>query len=84
MYQLAKIIDSLFSFIYLLLVIRILLSWIPHNPYNQIVQFLYTVTDPILKPFRDMIPPIAGMDISPMIAFMALGIVKNLIFQIFF
>ena len=39
------------------LLIRIVLSWVPHNPYNQAVRFLYRITDPVLIPIRKLIPP---------------------------
>jgi YggT family protein len=80
MYQ---IIDMIFTFFYLVLIARTLLSWIPHNPYHPIVTFIYTATDPILKPFQNIIPPIGGtLDISPILAFIALELIKKLIFSI--
>jgi len=58
--------------------IRVLLSWIPHDPYNQIIQILYRITEPILKPIRDILPMQSmGMDFSPIAAFFLLGFVKK-------
>ena len=80
--QLYFIADKLFQFLYIALMIRIVLSWIPHNPYHPIIEFLYKVTDPILNPFRSLIPPIGGFDLTPIFAFVALGVLKNITFMI--
>jgi YggT family protein len=57
---------------------RILLSWLPifgiHvDRYNPIARILYDITDPILEPFRRIIPPIGMVDISPMVAVLVLN-----------
>ncbi|GAB6158919.1 hypothetical protein JCM39194_21190 [Desulfotomaculum varum] len=64
----------------MMLLIRILLSWIPHNPYNPIARFLYETTDPYLNIFRRFIPPIGMIDISPIIAFLVLRMIQQFIF----
>tara|TARA_Y100000590_G_C15502150_1_gene932055 strand:+ start:630 stop:866 length:237 start_codon:yes stop_codon:yes gene_type:complete len=67
----------MFEILNLLLVTRILLSWIPHNRYHPILNFIYETTEPILKPFRNMINPIQGIDISPIIVFFLLRVIRN-------
>lgn len=67
----------------IVLLIRIVLSWIPHNPYNQAIRFLYKITDPVLNPVRKLIPPFKGIDFSPIIVFLGLGILKQLISGMF-
>jgi YggT family protein len=77
--------DILFQSLYLALMARVLLSWIPHNPYNGIIQFLYQVTDPLLRPFQNIIPSYKlGIDVSPILAFFALGMIRKLVFQLLF
>lgn len=73
------ILGKLISLYEIALLIRIVLSWVPHNPYNQAIQFLYKITDPVLDPIRKLIPSIRGIDFSPIIVFFALGIVKKII-----
>ena len=70
----------LFEALNLILIIRIVLSWIPHNRYHPIINFIYQVTEPLLKPFRNMINPIQGIDISPIIVFILLRLLRNFIF----
>jgi YggT family protein len=71
------IIYYMFEILNLLLVTRILLSWIPHNRYHPILNFIYETTEPILKPFRNMINPIQGIDLSPIIVFFLLRVIRN-------
>ena len=71
------IIYYLFEILNFLLIARILLSWIPHNRYHPIINFIYQATEPILRPFRNMINPIQGIDISPMIVFFLLRVIRN-------
>lgn len=64
----------------LILIGRILLTWLPSiNWYNQPFKFLRDVTDPILAPFSRLIPPVGGMDFSPMLVFLLLGILRQLL-----
>lgn len=75
--------SKLISLYEIALLIRIVLSWVPHNPYNQAIQFLYKITDPVLNPVRKLIPSIRGIDFSPVIVFIALGIVKRMVLVLF-
>ena len=77
-FSISKIIYNLFEVINIILIIRIILSWIPHNRYHPLIKIIYDVTEPILKPFRNMINPIQGIDISPIIVFVLLNFFKNL------
>ena len=66
-----------------LLFIRVLLSWFPNiNRYNQPFVALSQITDPYLNLFRSIIPPLGGMDFSPILAFIALQILRDVLFQL--
>ncbi len=73
---------SIFNFIkiYLaIIVVRLLLTWFPNIDWmQQIVGFLSPVTDPYLNLFR-FVPPIGAIDISPMIAIVALQLVMEVL-----
>ncbi|MBE9199714.1 MULTISPECIES: YggT family protein [unclassified Nodularia (in: cyanobacteria)] len=63
-----------------LLIIRVLLTWFPTiNWYNQPFAALGQITDPYLNLFRSIIPPLGGMDFSPILAFLALNLVGGLL-----
>ncbi|MGI6491546.1 MAG: YggT family protein [Peptococcaceae bacterium] len=55
-----------------LIIFRILLSWIRHNPYQPLIRFVYEITDPYLDIFRRIIPPVGMIDLSPIVAIIAL------------
>ena len=74
-----QLINGIFDVLYLLLMIRVLLSWIPHDRYHPIMQFLYQVTDPMLRPFQNIFPTSIGIDFSPIFAFIFLGILKSIL-----
>ena len=68
---------SLYS---LLLFIRILLTWFPNvDWYNQPFAALSQVTDPYLNIFRSFIPPLGGIDLSPILAIFVLQILGNVL-----
>jgi YggT family protein len=78
-----KALDFFFQALYLLLIIRVILSWIPHNDSHPIVDKIYVITDPMLKPFQNIIPTWKiGFDLSPLFAFLAISIIKKLVFTI--
>ncbi|MCB0091844.1 MAG: YggT family protein [Caldilineaceae bacterium] len=71
---------GLYTFV---LLARILISWIPNmDPYHPIVQLLYQVTEPVLDPARRLIPPLGMIDISPIVVFIALGILQDVLRQL--
>lgn len=63
-----------------LLIIRILLTWFPNiDMYSQPFAALSQITDPYLNLFRSIIPPLGGIDISPMLAIILLQVVGGII-----
>ncbi len=71
---------KVFELIILVLFITILLSWFPNIKwYNEPFKSLKAFSEIFLAPFRKIIPPIGMIDISPMIAFICLMILRNII-----
>lgn len=62
---------SINLFVYAIFV-RIVLSWIAQGGYNPATAIIATLTEPVLRPFRRLIPPIGGFDISPIFAIILL------------
>ena len=59
--------------------IQVILSWVAQGQYgNPMVEILNQVTEPVLGPFRKLIPPMGGMDFSPMVALLVLYVIKIL------
>ena len=65
------------------ILIRVLLSWIPNlDRGNMLVQLLMQITDPILEPARRIIPPIGGLDISPIVVILLLQVLERLLLSL--
>lgn len=82
----AQVIEALLTLLYWLIIIRALLSWVNPDPFNPIVQFLHTVTEPILGPIRRMMPFTLrfGFDISAVVAIFAIIFLKSFLIGILF
>ncbi|BAF60006.1 MAG: YggT family protein [Pelotomaculum sp.] len=62
-----------------LLIVRILLSWVRHNPYQPVIRFIYEVTEPFLSLFRRIVPPVGPVDFSPIVAFFVLHLIRQVL-----
>ncbi|MFU8884368.1 MAG: YggT family protein [Cyanobacteriota bacterium] len=59
----------------LILLVRVLLSWFPNLDWsNPVLGTVSSITDPYLNAFRGLIPPIGGLDLSAILAFLALNL----------
>ena len=77
---LIDVITNFFSIYSLLLIARILMTWFQTQSWaQQVIEFLSPVTDPYLNLFRSIIPPLGGLDLSPMLAFIALTFIQNIL-----
>lgn len=83
----ADYVAALFLVYIILILIRVLMSWIPRMPYNPalraVLDFVVETTDPYLNIFRRIIPPIGGggfgLDLSPMIGIIVLFVLRELV-----
>ena len=79
-----KIIKGIFAILDLFVWARVILSWVPHNQYNEITRTVYNLTEPLLRPLRDLIPASSmGIDISPFIVLLALNMAESFALRIF-
>jgi len=69
---LAKVIDLVLTFYMWIIIIRALISWVNPDPFNPIVRFLYQITEPVLYRVRRFLPPLGGLDLSPLIVILAI------------
>ena len=81
--MLLKAVNGLFNMFYILIILRIFMSWIPNiNWEQQPVKFIREITDTYLEIFRRIIPPLGGLDFSPIIAIIVLQIIQGFITSI--
>jgi YggT family protein len=76
---LAQLLQMVFQVYTLILIVRVLITWVNPDPFNPVVQFLSRVTDPVLEPLRRVIPPLGPIDISPIIALLLLQALQHFI-----
>jgi YggT family protein len=77
LYTVINIISTILSLLTYAIIIRAVLSWVRPNPNNPLVRLLNKVTDPIMRPLERIIPPLAGLDISPIIAIVLIQMVQR-------
>ena len=64
----------------LVLIVRVLLSWFPNLDWsNPVLSTVSSITDPYLNAFRGLIPPLGGIDLSAILAFVALNLLQQLL-----
>lgn len=83
--SLAYLFDMLFTIVYWLLVIRILLSWFgldPETTMNDVLRALHALTDPILAPFRRLPLRVGFLDLSPIVAFLVIAFLHRLVVRL--
>ncbi|NBW63228.1 MAG: YggT family protein [Synechococcaceae bacterium WB4_1_0192] len=74
----AILIQTVNIYLFILLV-RVLLSWFPNLDWsNPVLSSVSAITDPYLNAFRGLIPPLGGLDLSAIVAFLALQLLTKL------
>jgi len=80
------IVDGIFTAIWWLVIARLILSFLPLfmriDPYNPVVRFINETTEPLMAPFRRLVPPVGGIDFSPMIMLFVLQLFQNWIMKL--
>ncbi|MDQ5873538.1 MAG: YggT family protein [Acidobacteriota bacterium] len=79
------VIFAILSVIKWLVIIAAVISWVSPDPRNPIVQFLYRTTEPILRPFRRLLPPArtGGIDLSPILVILVILFIEVFLRRLF-
>ena len=77
--MIAELLDALFSAYALILLARVILSWLPVDAHNPIVRFLHEVTEPVLAPIRSVLPLVGPVDFSPLVALLLLELLRMIL-----
>ncbi|NLB88402.1 MAG: YggT family protein [Syntrophomonadaceae bacterium] len=81
---LIELVNMAFTILVWLIIARCILSFVRHDPYQPVIKFIYDVTEPIMAPFRKLIPPTGGIDFSPIIAVLALSFLQKIIVDLLY
>jgi YggT family protein len=77
------LISLTFDIFIVALFIQAILSWVNPDPYHPVSSLLRNLTFPILRPIQKHVPPIGGIDLSTLIALIALMFIKRLVLSLF-
>ena len=80
---LVSIINLLYWAFWILILARVIISFMRVSPYqNDLVRLVYEVTEPVLEPIRRILPPMGGLDFSPLIALLLLDVLRRILFGV--
>jgi YggT family protein len=68
-----------FALLRIAIIVRVIASWLPGGAYSKWVRWAFTLSEPILRPLRRIIPPIRMIDITPIVAFLGLSILESIV-----
>lgn len=68
-----------FAILRLALLVRVLSSWLPINPHSPWLRWSFVLSEPILRPLRQIVPTLGPVDITPIIAYFLLGLLARVI-----
>lgn len=81
--MLAQLVNTGFEILFWIIILTIFLSWIPNVDWNNnILKTLKMITETVLEPFRNIIPPINGLDLSPILALVILQLIQVAVVRI--
>lgn len=75
----AQLLALLLNVLFWAVIIQAVLSWINPDPRQPAVHLLYQLTEPILRPARQLLPPLSGLDLSPILVLIVLQLLKLLL-----
>ncbi len=76
---LLRLVDLVFTLYSFAFIARALLSWFRISYYHPVARFLVQITEPVLVPLRRFVPPVGGLDFTPMVALFILWFVEQLL-----
>ena len=76
------VVSALVRVLELAILARVLLSWVSVSRDNRLVSIILEITEPILGPIRRVVPPLGGLDLSPMIAWILIEMAQRVLLTI--
>ena len=75
-------VNVLGTVLYVAILGRVIISWLPISSENPIVVMLYQVTEPILGPIRAILPRMGMLDLSPIVAILLIGLIQRVLVSV--
>ena len=77
--MIADLLRTLIDVYATIILVRVVLSWLPVDRDQQWVRFIVDVTEPVVGPIRRILPPLGGLDFSPLVAMLLLQLLRNML-----
>jgi YggT family protein len=72
LFAVKKLLFTLLMTYFVLIIARVIVSWVASQSRHPLIPLIYQLTEPVLRPFNQLVPPISGIDLSPLFALIAL------------
>lgn len=79
-----QVVDTAFDVLVWLIIGRCILSFVPHNPYQPVIKFIYDITEPIMSPFRRLLPMAGPIDFSLILAVFVVTLIQRIVIQLLY
>jgi YggT family protein len=76
------IVGWLFAFVQIAILVRVISSWLPISPYSIWIRWSYAVSEPILRPLRQVIPSMGMIDITPIVAYFLIIFIQGAVLRL--
>jgi YggT family protein len=64
------------------IIVRVVSSWLPISPYSKWINWSYRISEPMLAPFRRIVPNFGGLDLTPIIVYILLSVLQSFVLQL--
>jgi YggT family protein len=76
------IVTAASSLLRIAIIVSVIASWLPISQYSRWVRWSYTLSEPVLRPLRQFVPSLGGLDITPLIAYFLIGLIESAIVRL--
>lgn len=77
--SISDLIGAVLNIYFVSILAQVILSWVGPGTYNPLTSILYAINEPLMAPARRLLPPLSGIDLSPIIVFLGIGLLKILL-----
>lgn len=77
------VISAVFSILRIAIIVSVIASWLPISQFSRWVSWSYKLSEPVLRPLRQFVPSLGGIDITPLIGYFLLSLIESAILHVF-
>ncbi|MDX1802954.1 MAG: YggT family protein [Alcanivorax sp.] len=77
-YTFRELASLILNYVFWAVLVRVILSWVAPDPYNPLVRVIVQITEPVMAPVRKLLPPMGGVDFSPLVILLGIQLLQIL------